>query len=938
MKRRQRFITMMFLLGICMLAKAGDVNQVGSIWYDIDISTKTASVVASSTGGKYVGEVNIPATINFDGTVRVIAIGANAFKSSTLLTKVTMTSQITSIGEYAFNGCTSLEEISGYTNVTSIGQSAFSGCSKLTEFHIYSPLTSVGKAAFNNCTGLQAVYAHDLASFGSISFVNNNDGSINSSNPLYYAKRLYKYDNLRRMWLPTMHLSASGNSHTINGNTYINAKCHTVKVVSGTTKIGFAAFTNSEMEELILPSSLTDLSTKCFAGCTKLKRVSCAAIKPPSATAKMAPFNGVDLSKVVLYVPASSVSDYSSDTYWGKFGEIKPIPTTLETKTFGGIKMELKATSTASVVNFDASVLPPNVHIPDYIAYDGYTYPVTSIREFAFEDCEMSTLDLPTDISYIGSYAFEDCKSLVEVFMDKAIENIDSNPFKGCISLQNVRITTATPPAAPNDWENIGNATLEVPPSSVSAYSSTAPWSGFKSVSELTGEHFWYKGIRYFLNYDGTASVTGFNEEEMDEDVTILSKLPLETNYTVTSIADRAFDSGYYNWETYNWEYTSSGKIKSIVIPGTVKTIGKYAFNSCKSLQSVVLGNGIETIESDAFDNTSLIMLNIPGSIKTIGNSAFGNCVSLTSLTLNNGIETIGRYAFSNAKITTVDIPSSVKRIDTGAFQCHNLATITLHEGLEYLSTDAFWFSGITSVTIPRSVKEIGGNPFTVCTALESIQVESGNPYYDSRGNCNAIIETATNKLITGCRNTVIPEDVKTIGKGSFSANLPVNLVIPNQVTTIEESAFTNSYHLTSITIGKNVSSIEKENFIMGSSGIDVTDVYSYANTPPSLGTHVFCAISTSTTDHTIHQLYWSYASRVTLHVPASSIDLYSNTEVWNWFNPIVALPDEGITTDISEADTQSTTDQPMYNLSGQKVGKDYKGIVIQNGKKVVIK
>ena len=71
--------------------------------------------------------------------------------------------------------------------------------------------------------------------------------------------------------------------------------------------------------------------------------------------------------------------------------------------------MELKATSTASVVNFDASVLPPNVHIPDYIAYDGYTYPVTSIREFAFEDCVMSKLDLPTDIIYIGSFAFEDC-------------------------------------------------------------------------------------------------------------------------------------------------------------------------------------------------------------------------------------------------------------------------------------------------------------------------------------------------------------------------------------------------------------------------------------------------------------------------------------------------------------------------------------------------
>ena len=105
----KRYFAIIIALVAVLTAKAGDVNQVGSIWYDIDISTKTASVVANPTGGKYVGEVNIPATINFDGTVRVIAIGAKAFQNSTLLTKVTMTSQITSIGEYAFNGCSALE-------------------------------------------------------------------------------------------------------------------------------------------------------------------------------------------------------------------------------------------------------------------------------------------------------------------------------------------------------------------------------------------------------------------------------------------------------------------------------------------------------------------------------------------------------------------------------------------------------------------------------------------------------------------------------------------------------------------------------------------------------------------------------------------------------------------------------------------------------------
>ena len=905
----KRYFAIIIALVAVLTAKAGDVNQVGSIWYDIDISTKTASVVANPTGGKYVGEVNIPATINFDGTVRVIAIGADAFKSSTLLTKVTMTSQVTSIGDNAFNGCTALEEISGYTNVKSIGQYAFSGCSKLTEFHIYSALTTVGKSAFYNCTGLQAVYAEEMGTFGSINFTNDNDGTVNQSNPLYYAKRLYQYDYSRRMWLPTMNLRASyaGSDGTIKGNTYIYAKCHTVEVISGVKTISHAAFRNCEMEELILPSSLEELGSYCFAGCTKLKRVSCAATTPPTVKANRPSFGSLDLSKVTLYVPSASVDAYKAHATWKKF-DVKPIPTTVDTKTFGGITMQLKATSTASVVSFDASVLPPNVHIPDYIAYNGYTYPVTSIREFAFEKCDMSTIDLPTDISYIGSCAFKDCKNLVEVYMDKAVTTIDSNPFKGCISLQNVRITAETPPVAPNDWENTGNATLEVPPSSVSAYSSTTPWSGFKSTIELTGEHFWYKGIRYFLKYDGTASVTGFNEDEMDEDVTILSKLPMETAYTVTSIADRAFQSGYWDRDKWDWVYTSGGKIKSIVIPGTVKTIGEEAFYCCTTLKSVVLGNGIEKIERDAFNSTGLVALEIPGSVKSIGYYAFSN----------------------NTGLKTVNIPGSVKKIGEYAFyNCRSLTNVTLNEGVELIGTWAFFYSAITSVSIPRSVKEIGINPFLACYNLVSIQVESGNPYYDSRGNCNAIIETAKNKLITGCKNTVIPEDVSIIGEASFD-NVAEDLVIPNQVTIIGKEAFANSNNLTTLTIGKNVSFIGAKNFVVTSYSVfKVKDVYCYAKIPPSLGSDVFEYSSN----------YTSYAPRVTLHVPASSIGLYKTADVWKDFKEILPLPDEGISTGLEAIDNgELTIDKslPLYNLQGQRVSYPVKGqIYIQNGRKV---
>ena len=376
----KRYFAIIIALVAVLTAKAGDVNLVNGIWYDIDITAKTASVVAPKEG-KYVGEVNIPSTIDWDGTVRVTSIGASAFQGSTLLTKVTMTSQITSIGNNAFYGCTDLVEISGYTNVSSIGQYAFNNCSKLTEFHIYSALSSVGKLAFNNCTGIQIVYGHDMDKFGGISFLNNNDGSINSSNPLFYGARLYVYDSLKRLWYQPMMLRASysGTNRTIRSNTFIKNKYHTVLVVSGITEIGLAAFRGSEMEELILPSSVTNLESYCFAGCTKLKRVSCAATTPPSVASRNPAFDGVDLSKVKLYVPSSSVSAYKAHSYWKNFGSIEAIPETVDLKQFGSVRYNLNSTGSATVVNFDATTLPPNVHIPDFIAYKGFEYRVTSI-------------------------------------------------------------------------------------------------------------------------------------------------------------------------------------------------------------------------------------------------------------------------------------------------------------------------------------------------------------------------------------------------------------------------------------------------------------------------------------------------------------------------------------------------------------------------------
>ena len=115
----------------------------------------------------------------------------------------------------------------------------------------------------------------------------------------------------------------------------------------------------------------------------------------------------------------------------------------------------------------------------------------------------------------------------------------------------------------------------------------------------------------------------------------------------------------------------------------------------------------------------------------------------------------------------------------------------------------------LTSITIPDSVTSIGNCAFSYCSSLTSITVDKGNKVYDSRNNCNAIIETDTNTLISGCQSTVIPNSVTSIGEFAFGGydNL-TSITIPDSVTSIGNMAFYYCPSLTSITIPDSVTSI----------------------------------------------------------------------------------------------------------------------------------
>ena len=166
-------------------------------------------------------------------------------------------------------------------------------------------------------------------------------------------------------------------------------------------------------------------------------------------------------------------------------------------------------------------------------------------------------------------------------------------------------------------------------------------------------------------------------------------------------------------------------------------------------------------------------------------------------------VEVTYRNSNYNSYSGSVIIPSSVVRysgktysvtsIGSNAFyKCSGLTSVAIPSSVTSIGSNAFSYcSGLTSVAIPSSVTSIGSLAFSDCPSLTSISVDAANTVYDSRNNCNAIIKKSNNQLIAGCKNSVIPSSVTSIGSSAFSGCSGLTSVkIPEGVTSIGSEAF----------------------------------------------------------------------------------------------------------------------------------------------------
>ncbi len=270
-----------------------------------------------------------------------------------------------------------------------------------------------------------------------------------------------------------------------------------------------------------------------------------------------------------------------------------------------------------------------------------------------------------------------------------------------------------------------------------------------------------------------------------------------------------------------------------IIVDKGVKKIGKQAFRFPKNVKKVTIPNSVTKIGEGAFwDSEGLTSITIPASVTHIGDYAFAGCSRLTKITvakknrtynsrgncnaiiktktnaliagckntkIPDSVTSIGSGAFEGCYgLTKITIPNRVTRIENSAFRyCNKLTRITIPNRVTSIEAWAFSGCGLTSITIPASVTRIEKEAF-LC-GVKKITVANGNRKYDSRNNCNAIIETGTNTLITGCISTKIPDSVTRIGDWAFWGCGLTSITIPASVTSIGKETFTYCDRLTSI-------------------------------------------------------------------------------------------------------------------------------------------
>lgn len=854
----------------------------------------------------------------------VTTIGISAFGDIQGMEYVCIPNSVTKIGQNAFGACKDLKIVIIGNSVASIGRYAFMNCHFLERVTIGSSVATIADSAFPNCYRLATIVLKTPTppACGSKLFSNVDLGTCKLVVPAESADQ-YKAADTWKDFANIKTIEGSGKCGDnlewtldsdgdliINGDgpmySYFDEQTDRwdptlvkkVWIDGQATTIGQRMFgACTELESVKFPNSLTQIDVNAFAGCSKLANVTI-----PNSVTQIGAFAFSGCSSFTsLTIPASVTNIESSITNYCV--ALKKITVDPNNKTYDsrGDCNAIIETATNTLISGCVATSIPNT--------------VTAIGRAAFQGCaNLVKVDIPASVTSIGAGAFQACENLTRVVMPPSLTHIDNHAFFDCINLESVNI-----------------------PDKVV----TIKFFAFYNCKEL-------KEVAIGSSVE---SIEGevFNYCDKLERIIVKATNPpvCGKNYAFNTV-DKETCRLVVPRESADL-YKTAFEWKDFVNVETLAGMGKCGDNLDWMLydtgELVITGYGAmyDYEYKDTrpkWDKELVKTVRIEGAATNIGKRAFEQCSNMTDIKMPNTITKIGSVAFSSCyALTDMSLPNTVTALGSWAYShCRSL----------------------TKVHFPKALIGIGDFALVGCENVTSMEVEQGNPVFDSRDNCNAIIRSATNTLVAGCQTTVIPNTVTSIGRSAFydCANL-TNITIPTSVTTIEEAAFyrcrklreveipdmvttigeaafTLCQGLVSVKIPDNVVSLGKEAFeychdiktlVLGSSLADIGDnafhncynlkeITVKATTPPMCGTKgVFTGVNKDVCK---------------LIVPSASVDLYKAAFEWKDFKNIILGTDDlvadggisvlvsGHTISVLGADTDAEVE--VYGISGMAV------------------
>ena len=475
--------------------------------------------------------------------------------------------------------------------------------------------------------------------------------------------------------------------------------------------------------------------------------------------------------------------------------------------------------------------------------------------QYQLSNGEHTVMYTLTNRKNVENNAFNGCTTLVKTKIPNSVTTIGNSAFFGCTGLTGIgRLGTNSSVQLPDGVTSIGERAFQgctgLTSLKLPKQLKKISYRAFRDCSGLTGSLVIPNGV---TSIDGDAffGCSGFNGT-------------LTIPNSVAKIEFAAF-------------LNCSGFNGTLTIPNSVTSIGNSAFYNCSGFTgSLTIPSSITSINNSTFAYCSgLTSVTISDTVTTIGNEAFFGCTNLTNISFGNGVTSIGNSAFGNCNsLQHLVIPDNVVSIGENAFTMYRSSNNR---------------NNLVSVRIGKGLQTLGRLAFSQLTPyLESIIIDEENPYFDSRNNCNAIINTTSNTLIKGCMNTTvipngivsineyafyycsglvgvtIPDSVTTIGNLAFNRSQISGVISLNNIITIGQSAFNGCQKIREIIIGDSITTISNDAFYQCHSTQKATI---YATTPPTLGSNAF---------------RFTIGSGYPIYVPTESVEAYKSATNWN--------------------------------------------------------